>query len=40
LPERNQFVSTGHRLPERARVIETPILGGLHDESRLVREAA
>jgi hypothetical protein len=28
LSERNPLASTGHRLPEHARVIATPILGG------------
>ena len=40
LPEPNQFVSTGHRLPEHTEVIATPILGGLHHEYRLARYAA
>jgi hypothetical protein len=40
LPERKQLVSTSHRLPEHGRVIETPILGGLHYEYQLAQEAA
>ena len=40
LPEQNQLVSTGHRLPEHTRVIATPILSGLHHEYRLTRDAA
>ena len=30
----------GRHLPERCRVIATPILRGLHHEYRVVREAA
>jgi hypothetical protein len=37
--ERHQFVSTSHRLPERTKVIATPILGGLHLDYRLARQA-
>ena len=39
-PELNQLVSAGHHLPERCRVVATPILNGLHHEYRLAREAA
>jgi hypothetical protein len=30
LSERNPLASTGHRLPEHARVIATPILGAMN----------
>jgi hypothetical protein len=36
----NRPVPSGHRLLESSRVIATPILGGLHHEYRLEREAA
>ena len=39
-PELNQRVSAGHHLPERCRVVVTPILNGLHHEYRWAREAA
>jgi putative transposase len=39
-PELNRPVSTGHHLPERCRVVATPILNGLHHEYRLARKAA
>jgi len=40
LSEWKQPVSTGHRLAEDARVIATPILGGLHHEYHLAQKAA
>ena len=40
LSDRKQTLSTGHRLPESGRVIETAILGGLHHEYHLAQEAA
>jgi transposase InsO family protein len=39
-PELNQRVSAGHHLPDRGRVVLTPILNGLHHEYRWAREAA
>jgi hypothetical protein len=39
-PALNQQVSAGHHLPERCRVVATPILNGLHHEYCLAREAA
>ncbi len=38
-PELTPLVSAGHHLPERCRVVATPILNGLHHEYRLAREA-
>jgi len=40
LPDADQPVAVGHRLPEETQVIATPILGGLHHEYRLSRRAA
>ena len=40
LPNADQLVATGHRLPEETEVTATPILGGLHHEYRLTRRAA
>ena len=40
LPDADQLVATGHRLPEETEVTATPILGGLHHEYRLTRRAA
>jgi transposase InsO family protein len=39
-PELIRLVPAGHHLPKHCRVVETPILGGLHREYRLAREAA
>jgi putative transposase len=39
-PELSRPVSAGHHLPERCRVVATPILNGLHHEYRWAREAA
>jgi putative transposase len=39
-PELIRPEPTGHHLPERCRVVATPILSGLHHEYRLAREAA
>jgi len=39
-PEWIRPVPVGHHLPERCRVVATPILRGLHHEYRVAREAA
>jgi hypothetical protein len=40
LPEADHLASTGHCVPEHMEVIATPILGGLHHEYHLARQAA
>jgi hypothetical protein len=40
LSEQKPLEPAGHCLFEHARVIATPILGGLHHEYRLARHAA
>ncbi len=40
VPDLCELLSNGHGLPRHVRVVATPILGGLHHEYRLRRNAA